>query len=228
KMAALAGYVHQHDLFVGSLTVKEHLMFMARLRMDKACSESARQSRVTELLRELGLHRCRHTRIGVPNEDKSLSGGERKRLAFATEIITDPPLLFCDEPTTGLDAYNARKLVRMMRDMAARGKAVVCTIHQPSSDVFAMFDRVLLLAEGRLAYCGTSQGALTFLDSLGHKCPATFNPADFFIHTLAMLPNHAASSRARIRRIADQFAVSEHAKEIEQIISEQENLQLSL
>jgi ABC-type multidrug transport system ATPase subunit len=80
------------------------------------------------------------------------------------QIMTDPPLLFCDEPTTGLDAYNARKLVRMMREMAARGKAIVCTIHQPSSDVFAMFDRVLLLAEGRLAYCGTTAGALNFLD----------------------------------------------------------------
>ncbi|XP_018016615.2 protein scarlet isoform X1 [Hyalella azteca] len=227
SMARLAGYVHQHDLFVGSLTVKEHLMFMARLRMDKSSTRADRVGRVTELMRELGLYKCRHTRIGVPNEDKSLSGGERKRLAFATEIMTDPPLLFCDEPTTGLDAYNARKLVRMMREMAARGKAIVCTIHQPSSDVFAMFDRVLLLAEGRLAYCGTTAGALTFLDGLGHKCPATFNPADFFIHTLAMLPNHENSSRAQIRRIADNFAVSEHAKEIERIISEQESLQFS-
>uniref|UniRef100_A0A2P2I4T6 Protein scarlet-like n=1 Tax=Hirondellea gigas TaxID=1518452 RepID=A0A2P2I4T6_9CRUS len=224
SMAALAGYVHQDDLFVGSLTVKEHLMFMARLRMDRNTSKAERVARVNELLRELGLHKCRNTRIGIPNQDKSLSGGERKRLAFSSEIITDPQLLFCDEPTTGLDAYNARKLVRMMKEMAARGKTIVCTIHQPSSELFGMFDRLLLLAEGRVAYCGTSSGALSFFDGLGHKCPSTFNPADFYIHTLAMHPNHEISSRARIRRIADNFAVSDHAKEIEQIITQQESL----
>ena len=86
------------------------------------------------------------------------------KFIFNPQIITDPPLLFCDEPTTGLDSFNARKLVRMMKEMAARGKTIVCTIHQPSSEVFAMFDRLLLLAEGRVAYCGTSQGALAFFE----------------------------------------------------------------
>lgn len=80
------------------------------------------------------------------------------------QILTDPPLLFCDEPTTGLDSYNARKLVRLMKDMATRGKTIICTIHQPSSEVFAMFDKLLLLAEGRVAYMGSSAGALEFLD----------------------------------------------------------------
>jgi len=220
----LAGYVHQDDLFVGSLTVKEHLTFMARLRMDRKTKASARAARIDDLIRELGLFKCRNTRIGIPNMDKSLSGGERKRLSFATEIITDPPLLFCDEPTTGLDSYNAKKLVRMMKDMAARGKTIICTIHQPSSEVFAMFDRLMLLAEGRLAYLGTAQGALTFFEGLGHKCPATFNPADFYIHTLAVQPGHENESRKRIRRIADNFTVSDHAKEFEQIIYEQESL----
>lgn len=80
------------------------------------------------------------------------------------QILTDPPLLFCDEPTTGLDSFNARKLVRMMKEMAARGKTILCTIHQPSTEVFLMFDKLLLLAEGRLAYMGSSNGALEFLD----------------------------------------------------------------
>ncbi|KAK7082753.1 hypothetical protein SK128_023875 [Halocaridina rubra] len=190
SMNSLSGYVHQDDIFVGSLTVKEHLTFMARLRMDSRTSAQEHNNRVMELLKELGLTRVQDSRIGVPGMFKSLSGGERKRLAFATEafflyhyhadsfqclersvtnliieqILTDPPMLFCDEPTTGLDSYNARKLVRMMKEMAARGKTILCTIHQPSTEVYMMFDKLLLLAEGRLAYMGSSSGALEFLD----------------------------------------------------------------
>ncbi|KAI4470788.1 abc transporter g family member 28 [Holotrichia oblita] len=87
----------------------------------------------------LGLSQCMNTRIGVNGDSKVLSGGEKKRLAFATELLTDPPLLFCDEPTTGLDAYSAQKIVRMMNMMSAAGKTIMCTIHQPSSEIFAMF-----------------------------------------------------------------------------------------
>ncbi|KAK8401171.1 hypothetical protein O3P69_002735 [Scylla paramamosain] len=223
SMNALSGYVHQDDLFVASLTVLEHLTFMARLRMDVRTSPGERRSRVQELVKELGLSKVQHSRIGCPGSEKSLSGGERKRLAFASEILTDPPLLFCDEPTTGLDSFNARKLVRMMKDMAARGKTILCTIHQPSTDVFLMFDKLLLLAEGRLAYMGSSNGALEFLDGLGHKCPSTFNPADFYIHTLAVQPGHELRSRERIKRICDNFAVSAYAKDVELIIQYQDN-----
>ncbi|XP_050716453.1 protein scarlet-like [Eriocheir sinensis] len=223
SMNALSGYVHQDDLFVASLTVKEHLTFMARLRMDVRTTANERRGRVHELLKELGLTKVQHSRIGAPGLEKSLSGGERKRLAFATEILTDPPLLFCDEPTTGLDSFNARKLVKMMKEMAARGKTILCTIHQPSTEVFLMFDKLMLLAEGRLAYIGSSNGALEFLDGLGHKCPSTFNPADFYIHTLAVQPGHELRSRERIKRICDNFAVSPYAKDVELIIQHQDN-----
>nr|XP_045624412.1 protein scarlet-like [Procambarus clarkii] len=226
SMNAISGYVHQDDIFVGSLSVKEHLTFMARLRMDSRTSPSDRTSRVRELMKELGLTKVQNSRIGVPGMNKSLSGGERKRLAFATEILTDPPLLFCDEPTTGLDSFNAKKLVRMMREMAARGKTILCTIHQPSTEVFLMFDKLLVLAEGRLAYMGSSSGALEFLDGLGHKCPATFNPADFYIHTLAVQPGHELRSRDRIKRICDNFAVSAYAKDMDLIIQYQDNMGL--
>lgn len=78
------------------------------------------------------------------------------------QIINDPQLLFCDEPTTGLDSYNAEIIVKIMKNMVTQGKTILCTIHQPSSEVFALFDRLLLLAEGRLAYMGSSIGALQF------------------------------------------------------------------
>lgn len=83
---------------------------------------------------------------------------------ISLKVLTDPPVLFCDEPTTGLDTFSAERLVTMLKDLTLRGKTVVCTIHQPSSEAFALFDRLVLLAEGRIAYQGSSTGALTFFE----------------------------------------------------------------
>ena len=78
------------------------------------------------------------------------------------KLITNPNLLFCDEPTSGLDSFMAMSLVESMRDLADKGKTIVCTIHQPSSEIFEMFDRLVLMAEGRLAYIGSLTEAKTF------------------------------------------------------------------
>jgi len=77
-------------------------------------------------------------------------------------VLTDPPLMFCDEPTSGLDSFMAQNVVSVLKSMALKGKTVIVTIHQPSSEVFAMFDKVLLLAEGRVAYLGVPQDACDF------------------------------------------------------------------
>ena len=93
---------------------------------------------------------------------KGISGGERRRLAFASEILTNPPLLFCDEPTSGLDSFMAMTIVESLRDLASQGKTIICTIHQPSSEIFQNFDNLYLMAEGRLAYCGALANADDF------------------------------------------------------------------
>ncbi|KAG8229496.1 hypothetical protein J437_LFUL010071, partial [Ladona fulva] len=239
-MNKICGYMHQEDLFVGSLTVRETLNFMAWLRLDRRTTRAERDRQVSDLLTQLGLVKCADTRVGSAGHEKVLSGGEKKRLAFAIEMLTDPPLLFCDEPTTGLDSYSARKLVRIMQIAASgacwsgrkssrvttgRRKAILCTIHQPSSEVFALFSQIVLLVEGRLAFSGTAPAALAFFSSLGFACPPNFNPADFLIRTLAHVPEAGmeldASSdqfghyRRRVKRICDRFAVSDYAEEIE-------------
>nr|CAD7414751.1 unnamed protein product [Timema poppensis] len=137
---------------------------MARLKLDRRTSDTERSNRVTQLIVSLGLQDQEDTRIGSQGYDKVLSGGEKKRLSFATEMLTDPPLLFCDEPTTGLDSYSAQNLVHMMKLMASNGKTVLCTIHQPSSNIFNMFNQFILVAEGRIAYFGCTQTALTFFE----------------------------------------------------------------
>lgn len=101
--------------------------------------------------------------------NKVLSGGEKKRLAFATELLIKPTILFCDEPTTGLDSYSAQQLIGTLQSLARRGTSIMCTIHQPSSQLFAMFHQVLLLADGRVAFMGTPDQALDFFARYFYK-----------------------------------------------------------
>ena len=124
----------QTDLAMPMLTVREHLHFHAALRMDQHFSAEERGRLVEEVIHDLGLTACANTRIG-DEKRKGISGGEMKRLQFGCEVLTDPPLLFCDEPTTGLDSFMAGTVVGLMRDLAAKGKTILCTIHQPSSEV---------------------------------------------------------------------------------------------
>lgn len=158
----LSGFVHQDDLFVGTLTVLEHITFMANLKLDRRTSQSNKNKLIKDLLERAGLSKVANTRIGCDGDGKVLSGGEKKRLAFATELLTQPCVLFCDEPTTGLDSYSAQQLVSTLLSLAKRGTSIICTIHQPSSQMFAMFHQVLLLAEGRVAFMGTPDKALEF------------------------------------------------------------------
>ncbi|KAK4875875.1 hypothetical protein RN001_012297 [Aquatica leii] len=217
-MRYLSGFMHQDDFFVGSLTVWEHMYIMGRLKLDRRTSKSALNEKIEDLLRNLGLTKCKNTRIGLNESQKVLSGGEKKRLSFATELLTDPQLLFCDEPTTGLDSYSAQKIVAMMNLMATSGKTIVCTIHQPSSEVFAMFSQLILLADGRIAYMGSTANALKFFNVLGYNCPSNYNPADFYIRTLALTPGSEDASKQTIRHICDHFAVSEYVKEIDIVV----------
>lgn len=135
----------------------------ARLRLDRRATTAQRDKLIADLLRKTGLTKSAHSRIGG-NEDanKVLSGGEKKRLAFATELLTQPTILFCDEPTTGLDSYSAQQLVQTLQLLARRGTTIMCTIHQPSSQLFAMFHQVLLMSAGRVAFMGSPGQAMEF------------------------------------------------------------------
>jgi ABC-type multidrug transport system ATPase subunit len=185
------------------------------MKLDRRLTKWERQRRIEELLENLSLRKCQHTRI------EKLSGGEKKRLSFASEIISEKYLVFADESTTGLDSFSAQRIVGVMKSLAAKGKTVLCTIHQPSSQVFAMFDQVCLLAEGRTAYLGSTAGAKQFLTNLGHICPQQFNPADFYIRTLAVFPGKEEESKRNIKDICDSFANSKHYAEMETDIFEE-------
>ncbi|EGI61707.1 Protein scarlet [Acromyrmex echinatior] len=165
-----SGFMHQEDMFIETMTVLEHIWFMARMKLDGRIHSSDIRLRINRLLRDVGLIDRSDTRIGDGDNGKILSGGEKKRLAFATELLTDPEILFLDEPTTGLDAHSASVLVSHMVSFALRNRTVLCTIHQPSSTIFDSFHRIIFLAGGRVAFAGTSTQAIQFFSSVEPRC----------------------------------------------------------
>ncbi|KAK7111238.1 protein white-like [Littorina saxatilis] len=209
----VSAYVQQDDLFFSTLTVRETLRFRALLRMDQTIPKKARLERVEEIIQEMGLLKCADTQVGKAGTKKGISGGESKRLSFACEMLTNPPLMFCDEPTSGLDSFMAQSIVQTLKNMASKNRTILCTIHQPSSEVFAMFDRVLLLAEGRVAFMGESARAVEFFRSLKYTCPNNFNPADFYILTLAIVPGQEEECRTKVNAICDAFDITDEANE---------------
>lgn len=127
--------------------------------MDCRTTQTALKKHVDHIATTLGMSAFLDTRIS------SLSGGERKKIALAVQLLNDPPILFCDEITTGLDSYWAAHVVNTLKCVARTGKIVICTIHQPASGVFGKFDEVVLLANGRLVY----QGPVPMVDQFFQK-----------------------------------------------------------
>ncbi|CAF0910847.1 unnamed protein product [Rotaria sordida] len=207
-ISGVSGFVQQEELFVGSLTIQEHLQFHSMLRLGKEYTQDERINRVDEVIEFLNLTKVKNTTIGIPGVVKSLSGGEKRRVTFATEILSDPPLLFCDEPTSGLDSSMAFILIQAMRKLADQGKTIICTIHQPSSEIFFLYDKLYLLAEGRLAYFGSLEKAPAFFRQFGLEIPRNYNPADFYIQQLAIYPKTSQKNLTQIKHICDGYEKS--------------------
>jgi len=171
----------------------------------------------------LGLSKSENTVIGITGRIKGISGGEMKRLSFASEVLTNPPIMFCDEPTSGLDAFMAASVMDMMRTLARQGRTVICTIHQPSSKIFSEFDRLLMLAEGRTAYLGPASGAAAFFQGCDRPCPLNYNPADHFVEVLAIQPGREEESKDEVKRICHQFTKSKEGQELLEQVAEEES-----
>ncbi|GAB9475705.1 Atp-binding protein [Globisporangium polare] len=186
RMRRFTSYVMQDDLFYKTITVREHLMFQAQLRMGKTFSKEQYEDRVDAVMEELGLTKCRDSLIGGMSV-RGISGGERKRLSFATEILTNPSILFVDEPTSGLDSFMAETVVTQLQQLARDGRTVIATIHQPSSELFALFDQLYLLSDGSPVYHGRASESVEYFAALGYQCPPYRNPSDYFMRQLVVM-----------------------------------------
>ncbi|KAI9328474.1 P-loop containing nucleoside triphosphate hydrolase protein [Zopfochytrium polystomum] len=201
-------FVQQEVFLLPNLTVRDTLRFTARLRLPRSMPLREKYAMVEDVILELGLKDCAGTMIGS-DWKKGISGGERRRVSIGMHLLTEPSVLFMDEPTTGLDAFSARSLVEILKRLCRRGKTIVISIHQPRSDVFALFDHITLLTRGRVAYSGPRARAVPFLVSLGIAPAANVNGAEFLIDSVTVddrSPAVERETRARAEAVVSAWA----------------------
>ncbi|XP_054447731.1 broad substrate specificity ATP-binding cassette transporter ABCG2-like [Pteronotus mesoamericanus] len=178
-----SGYVVQDDVVMGTLTVRENLQFSAALRLPSTMTNREKNERINMVIQELGLAKVADSKVGT-QFTRGVSGGERKRTSIGMELITNPSILFLDEPTTGLDASTANAVLSLLKRMSKQGRTIIFSIHQPRFSIFKLFDSLTLLASGRLMFHGPAQEALEYFASAGHHCEPYNNPADFFLDVI--------------------------------------------
>ncbi|KAK9453325.1 hypothetical protein V1511DRAFT_505391 [Dipodascopsis uninucleata] len=181
QFKTITGFVDQEDALMPTLTVYETILNSALLRLPKSMSYNAKRLRVLETMNELGIMNIKDQYIGSESQ-RGISGGEKRRVVIACELVTSPSIVFLDEPTSGLDSFNAFNVVECLRSLAQTYKrTVLFTIHQPRSNIVALFDRLLLLSYGEMVYSGFHDDCQGYFSSIGYDCPPGFNLADFLI-----------------------------------------------
>ncbi|KAE9616399.1 putative sulfate-transporting ATPase [Lupinus albus] len=176
-------YVTQEDTLLGTLTVRETISYSANLRLPATMTKEEINNTVEGTIMEMGLQNCADRILGNWHL-RGISGGEKKRLSIALEILTRPSLLFLDEPTSGLDSASAYFVVQTLRNIAHDGKTVISSIHQPSSEVFELFDDLFLLSGGQTIYFGAAEKAVEFFAKAGFPCTSRRNPSDHFLRCI--------------------------------------------
>ena len=167
KVEGLIGHVSQDDLLIEELTVYQNLYYNARLCFDNY-KESEIKETVSRVLQNLGLFEIKDVQVGTPL-NKKISGGQRKRLNIALELIREPAILFLDEPTSGLSSRDSENIMDLLKELTLKGKLVFVVIHQPSSDIFKMFDQLLILdCGGFLIYNGDPIDSIIYFKSRVH------------------------------------------------------------
>ena len=181
ELDGMIGFIPQDDLLIEELTVTQNLRFNARLCLDSFTHEELNE-KVDLTLRELGLFEAKDLKVGSPL-NKFISGGQRKRLNIALELIREPYILFVDEPTSGLSSVDSETVMQLLKEQAMKGKLVMVNIHQPSSDLFKMFDHLLVMDKGGYPiYSGNPvEGIIYFkelakrVDAAESECPSCGN-----------------------------------------------------
>ncbi|XP_054264069.1 ATP-binding cassette sub-family G member 1-like [Macrosteles quadrilineatus] len=172
-------YIMQDDNLTPLLTVKEIMLIASELKLDQSMSRKAKVILIEDILENVGLSLTMNTKCN------RLSGGQRKRLSVALELINNPPVMFLDEPTTGLDSRSTLQIVTLLKNLAQGGRNIICTVHQPSATILAMFDHVYIIGNGYCVYQGSANNMLPFLQSIGLPCPQYHNPSDFMLDVVS-------------------------------------------
>jgi ABC-type multidrug transport system ATPase subunit len=175
---SIASYVMQDDILEATMTPTEILMFTAKMKF-KLPLEKIEQ-KVFDMIQDLNLKKCQNTRIG-DKITRGVSGGERKRTSIGVELISDPKIIFLDEPTTGLDSYNAYELIQLLKNLSQKNRMIIFTIHQPSSEIYGLLDKINILALGKTIYFGPQKKCFECFDNLKIPVPLKYNPFEHFM-----------------------------------------------
>ncbi|XP_055314826.1 ATP-binding cassette sub-family G member 1 [Sitodiplosis mosellana] len=171
----VSAYIHQDDALRPYLTVCEAMTYSADLKLGFKITKEYKLQLIHSILELLGLETRFNTKCG------QLSGGQKKRMSIALELISNPSVIFLDEPTTGLDSSSCTSCISLLKRLAQEGRTIVCTIHQPSALVFEMFDKLYAVTQGNCIYQGPIKELVPFMSDHGLECPSYHNPADFLI-----------------------------------------------
>ncbi|KAG4111313.1 hypothetical protein ERO13_D13G097400v2 [Gossypium hirsutum] len=193
-LKVISAYVMQDDLLFPMLTVEETLMFSAEFRLPRSVSKSKKKARVQGLIDQLGLRNAGKTVIGDEGH-RGVSGGERRRVSIGIDIIHDPILLFLDEPTSGLDSASALMVVKVLQRIAEGGSIVIMSIHQPSSSILGLIDRLIILSQGRTLYSGSPSNLPQFFSDFGHPIPNNENPSEFALDLIRELEGTSSGTQ---------------------------------
>lgn len=175
SIEGLIGFVSQDDLLIEELSVYQNLYYNAKLCFSNY-SEDELKGCVNKMLQSLGLYEIKDIEVGSPL-NKKISGGQRKRLNIALELIREPAVLFLDEPTSGLSSRDSENIMDLLKELSLKGKLVFVVIHQPSSDIFKMFDKLLILdTGGYLIYDGDPIDSILYFKSKIHH--ANYNESE--------------------------------------------------
>ncbi|KAK8087832.1 ABC transporter [Apiospora hydei] len=201
-------YVMQQDVLLPTLTVRETLRYSANLRLPPPTTEEERMQIVEEVILELGLKDCADTRIGN-SQHRGCSGGEKRRVSIGVQLLSNPSILFLDEPTTGLDATSAFQLVRTLKTLAKKGRTIITTIHQPRSEIWDLFDNLVILSRGSPVFSGPMHECVPWFAQMGFDLPPFVNPAEFIVDIAAVdnrTPELEEETTARVTRLQEAWA----------------------
>ncbi|XP_063103319.1 broad substrate specificity ATP-binding cassette transporter ABCG2-like [Cavia porcellus] len=178
-----SGYVAQDDVMMDTLTVRENIHFSAALRLPTTISNHEKNEKINEVIEDLGLNKVADSKVGT-EQIHGVSRSDRKKTSIAMELVTDPSILFLDEPTDALDSSTAHAVLLLLERLSRRGRTIIFSIRDPRYSIFKMFDSLTLLAAGKLIFHGPAQMAVEHFASAGYNCEPCTNPADFFLDVI--------------------------------------------
>ncbi|EGC40363.1 ABC transporter G family protein [Dictyostelium purpureum] len=186
----LCSYVVQEDILLPTITVRETLRFYADLKLPPSWTNKEKVERIDQILEQIGLKHRADSKIGgiLPGGIilRGLSGGEKRRVTIGCGLITSPSIILLDEPTSGLDSSSAKTVMDTLQELSqTKNVTVICTIHQPRSEIFKMFTKCMVLTEGRLVYYGNKP--VEHFSSLGYPFPDLTNPADYILDSVTQI-----------------------------------------